>query len=83
MPKEKDYTKTVIKQWSGPPYSYKVLVDGKWIKMSGFDKEHINNQLHPKKAKKVLLRKSYILPSKFVGQCWTLLNQTTSLSEVE
>ena len=54
MPKEKDYTKTIIKQWSGPPYSYKVLVDGKWIKMSGFDKEHINNQLHPKKAKKVL-----------------------------
>ena len=53
-PKEKDYTKTIIKQWSGPPYLYKVLVNGKWIMMSGFDKEHINNQLHPKKAKKVL-----------------------------
>ena len=40
--------------WKGPPYSYKVLMNGKWIMMSGFDKEHINNQLHPKKPKKVL-----------------------------
>ena len=40
--------------WKGPPYSYKVLMNGKWIMMCGFDKEHINNQLHPKKPKKVL-----------------------------
>jgi hypothetical protein len=43
-----------LKPYTGPPYSWKVLVDGKWKQMSGFDKEHINNQLHPKKAKKVL-----------------------------
>jgi hypothetical protein len=42
-----------LKSWNGPPYSYKVRVDSKWIKMSGFDEEHINNQLHPKKAKKI------------------------------
>ena len=53
IPKEKDYTKTVIKEWSGPPYLYKVLVNGKWIMMSGFDKEHIINQLYPKKAKNI------------------------------
>ena len=45
--------KMKLKSWNGPPYSYKVRVDSKWIKMSGFDEEHINNQLHPKKAKKI------------------------------
>ena len=54
MVKNKNYSKGEVKRWKGPPYSYKVLVNGKWIKMSGFDKEHIRNQLHPKKAKKVL-----------------------------
>jgi hypothetical protein len=28
-------------------------MNGKWKKMSGFDEEHIQNQLYPKKAKKV------------------------------
>ena len=54
MVKNKNYKKGSIKEWNGPPYLYKVLVNGEWSKMSGFDKEHINNQLHPKKAKKVL-----------------------------
>ena len=54
MAKNKNYQKGSVQEWNGPPYLYKVLVNGKWIKMSGFDKEHINNQLHPKKAKKVL-----------------------------
>ena len=53
MAKNKNYSKGEVKMWKGPPYSYKVLVNGKWIKMCGFDKEHINNQLYPKKAKKV------------------------------
>jgi hypothetical protein len=39
--------------YDGPPYSWKVLVNGKWIKMSGFDEEHIGNQLAPRKAKKI------------------------------
>jgi hypothetical protein len=42
-----------VKMWAGPPYSYTVLMNGKWIEMSGFDEEHIRNQLHPKKAKKI------------------------------
>ena len=42
-----------LKPYTGPPYSYKVLVNGKWKMMSGFDEEHIANQLHPKKAKKI------------------------------
>ena len=43
-----------LKPYTGPPYSWRVLVDGKWRKMSGFDEEHIQNQLAPKKAKKIL-----------------------------
>jgi len=46
--------KVDLKPYQGPPYSFKVLVNGKWIKMSGFDEEHINNQLAPKKAKKIV-----------------------------
>ncbi len=42
-----------LRPYDGPPYLWKVLVNGKWIKMSGFDEEHINNQLAPKKAKKI------------------------------
>ncbi len=43
-----------LKPYTGPPYLWRVLVNGKWRKMSGFDKEHIQNQLAPKKAKKIL-----------------------------
>ena len=42
-----------LKPYTGPPYLWKVLVNGKWKKMSGFDEEHIQNQLYPKKAKKI------------------------------
>ena len=45
--------KVSLKPYTGPPYIWKVLVNGKWRKMSGFDEEHIANQLHPKKAKKI------------------------------
>ena len=47
-----------LKPYTGPPYSWRVLVDGKWRKMSGFDEEHIQNQLAPKKAKKILKKLS-------------------------
>ena len=53
MPKAKNFAKGDVKMWTGPPYSYTVLMNGKWIEMSGFDEEHIRNQLHPKKAKKI------------------------------
>ena len=32
-------------KWDGPPYSYSVKVNGKIKRMSGFDMEHIQNQL--------------------------------------
>ena len=37
-------------QYDGPPYSYSVKVNGKLKRMSGFDEEHIKNQLYPRKA---------------------------------
>ena len=37
-------------KWDGPPYSYSVKVNGKIKRMSGFDVEHIQNQLNPRKA---------------------------------
>ena len=42
------------KPYIGPPYLYKVLINGKWKTMSAFDEEHINNQLYPKKAKRII-----------------------------
>ena len=36
--------KVSLKPYTGPPYLWKVLVNGKWKKMSGFDEEHIQNQ---------------------------------------
>ena len=55
MNKEKPfgYENINLKGWDGPPYSYFVLVDGKKQTMSGFDEQHIKDQLHPKKAKKI------------------------------
>tara|TARA_B100000214_G_scaffold306542_1_gene237613 strand:- start:758 stop:904 length:147 start_codon:yes stop_codon:yes gene_type:complete len=38
-----------LKTYKGPPYSYKVRVNGVDRIMSGFDEEHISNQLHPRK----------------------------------
>ena len=43
-----------LKTYKGPPYLFKVLMNGKWKKMSGFDEEHIRNILAPKKPKKVI-----------------------------
>ena len=42
--------KWTFTQWDGPPYSYSVKVNGKLKRMSGFDEEHIKNQLWPRKA---------------------------------
>ena len=36
--------------YDGPPYSFSVKVNGKLKRMSGFDDEHIKNQLYPRKA---------------------------------
>jgi hypothetical protein len=43
-----------LRPYDGPPYPYKVLVNGKWRRMMGFDEEHICNQLSPKKPKKIV-----------------------------
>ena len=43
-----------LKTYKGPPYLFKVLMNGKCKKMSGFDEEHIRNILAPKKPKKVI-----------------------------
>ena len=43
-----------LKTYNGPPYLFKVLVDGKWKRMSGFDEEHIRNILGRKVPKKVI-----------------------------
>lgn len=40
----------ILKQYDGPPYSFSVKVNGKLKRMSGFDAEHIGNQLWPRKA---------------------------------
>tara|TARA_Y100000748_G_C15390536_1_gene447350 strand:- start:282 stop:449 length:168 start_codon:yes stop_codon:yes gene_type:complete len=49
-----------LRPYDGPPYTWKVFVDGKWKKMSGFDEEHIRNILAPKKPKKIVRIKEKI-----------------------
>lgn len=44
------YENMRLEPWNGPPYIYSVKVNGKIKRMSGFDEEHIKNQLYPKKA---------------------------------
>jgi len=44
------YENINLKGYDGPPYSYSVKVNGKLKQMSGFDEEHIKNQLYPKTA---------------------------------
>ena len=44
------YENIRLEPWNGPPYIYSVKVNGKIKRMSGFDEEHIKNQLYPKKA---------------------------------
>ena len=49
------YRGVKIENWQGPPYWFQVWVRGEKAprKMSGFDAEHIRDQLRPKKAKKI------------------------------
>jgi len=44
------YENIRLEPWNGPPYIYSVKVNGKIKRMSGFDEEHMKNQLYPKKA---------------------------------
>lgn len=44
------YEHIKLDSWTGPPYSYSVKVNGKLKQMSGFDEEHIKNQLYPNTA---------------------------------
>lgn len=56
MNKEKPfgYENINLKGWNGPPYLYDVTIKGKIKKMSGFSEQHIQDQLFPKKADKIL-----------------------------
>ena len=49
------YRGVKIENWQGPPYWFQVWVRGEKAprKMSGFDAEHIRDQLRPKTAKKI------------------------------
>jgi hypothetical protein len=49
------YHNIKLENWRGPPYWFQVWVRGEKAprKMSGFDPEHIRNQIAPKKAKKI------------------------------
>lgn len=44
------YENMKLTPWNGPPYMFSVKVNGKIKRMSGFDIEHIQNQLWPRKA---------------------------------
>ena len=50
---EVNYKKLKIGQYDGPPYSYSVTIRGKKKTMSGFDEQHIKDQLHPKTATRI------------------------------
>ena len=47
------YENIDLKGWDGPPYSYSVTINGKKKTMSGFDEQHIRDQLHPKTATRI------------------------------
>ena len=49
------YHNIKLENWQGPPYWFQVWVRGEKAprRMSGFDAEHIRNQLRPKTAKKI------------------------------
>ena len=49
------YHNIKLENWRGPPYWFQVWVRGEKAprRMSGFDAEHIRNQLRPKIAKKI------------------------------
>ena len=44
------YENMKIGSYNGPPYSFSVKVNGKIKRLKGFDEEHIQNQLWPRKA---------------------------------
>ena len=54
MNSPKDYEKINLKPYNGPPYSYSVTINGSKKIMSGFDEQHIHDQIHPRKATKVI-----------------------------
>ena len=43
-----------LKPYTGGPYLWRVLVNGKWKRMIAFDERHIQDQLAPKRAKKMV-----------------------------
>jgi hypothetical protein len=49
------YKNVKLENWQGPPYWFQVWIRGEKAprRMSGFDAEHIRNQLRPKIAKKI------------------------------
>ena len=50
------YHNIKLENWRGPPYWFQVWIRGEKAprRMSGFDAEHIRNQLRPKITKKIL-----------------------------
>jgi len=40
--------------YDGPPYTYSVTVKGETKRMIGFDEQHIQDQLHPRKATRII-----------------------------
>jgi hypothetical protein len=47
------YENIKLTPYVGPPYNYSVKVNGKFKRMTGFDEEHIRNQLAPIKPKSI------------------------------
>ena len=54
MSKIEGYENADLTLWNGPPYSYSVKIKNKTIRMSGFDEQHIQDQLHPQKATRIV-----------------------------
>lgn len=44
----------IIKNYDGPPYSYSVIINGNKKTMSGFDEQHIRDQISPRKATRII-----------------------------
>jgi hypothetical protein len=55
LSKDDPYRNVRLTPWRGPPYSFRVWVQGEKLprRMFGFDAEHIRNQIWPKKVKKI------------------------------
>lgn len=48
------YKNIDLEPYDGPPYSYSVIINDKKKTMSGFNEQHIQDQLYPKKADKII-----------------------------